>query len=368
MFEAILQRSLSGLEAVKSHVDSSNTIRSLIVQRGILCQNASSPCFDASSFYGKTPNPTEWKVIDHCSAVTRLYAIYEHFVHQVLRAFLGFLEANVAYPDLDEAFRKAHEKAIGQILLNLHRERYDTLNFEAIIADVAGAFSKDGTYRLLPEAMLAHDQNLRMKELVDLCSRCGMPGLQEWLPKHRAIKQFFSGHARQSKVEAELKQLVDYRNEAAHGGIEVDSVVGPEILIGYGDFLTAVFRAIAEFAQDAVLDVSLKQQKTRVVGKINETFSNHVVVAIVENAKFSVGDSLYLRGEGFCYPAQILSLQDDSVDIASKTVLEATELGIRFDVESRMASSLIYFKGEKSGVNDHVPDTAVETHVESAIA
>lgn len=82
----------------------------------------------------------DWKVIDHCSAVTRLYAIYEQFVHELIRAFLSFLESSVAYPQLDAPLRAEHRRMLGQVLINLDRERYQSLNFESIIGDLKEAF------------------------------------------------------------------------------------------------------------------------------------------------------------------------------------------------------------------------------------
>jgi hypothetical protein len=166
MYEGIIERSLRSIEAVKRHVDSSNVIRSLIAQRQIRCTNEASPCFDLEPFYRRTPNLTEWKIIDHCSTVTRLYSIYEQFVHEVLGAFLAFLENSAAYTDLDTSLRAEHRRSLGQVLVNMDQERYRTLQFETIIGDLAKAFSESGSYHLLPEAMLAHNQNLRMGELI----------------------------------------------------------------------------------------------------------------------------------------------------------------------------------------------------------
>jgi len=340
MYELILERSQRSVDAVRRHIDSSNAIRSLIAQRQIRCVNEIS-CFDLSPFYERTPNSTDWRIIDHCSAVTRLYSIYEQFVHELLGAFLTFLENNVSYSELEPVLRAEHRRSLGQILLNLDRERYRNLQFESIIGGLAKAFSQPGSYRLLPEAMLAHDQNLRLLELSKLFNRCGVFGVTEWIPKHRSLRKFFSDQARQSdKAEAELKQLVDYRNDAAHG--EVDTVLGADILIEYADFLSAMFIALAECVQWSVVERSLEYKKTRLAGKVNEVFSKNIVVAIVENATFAVGDSVYLRGDGYCYRAKILSLQEGGVEITSKTVLSPIELGMRFDSAPRKTSE-IYF-------------------------
>lgn len=111
MFDALLEQSLKGLDAVKRHIEWSDFIRSLLAKQQIVCGNASAPCFDVNAIYSIAPANSEWRIIDHCSAVTRLYAIYERFVHELLREFLAFLEQNVPYSKLDLTFRTEHQRS-----------------------------------------------------------------------------------------------------------------------------------------------------------------------------------------------------------------------------------------------------------------
>lgn len=205
--------------------------------------------------------------------------------------------------------------------------------------------------------MLAHDQNLRMAELVDLFRKCGVGNVQDWLPKHPAVRKFFSDQGRQSdKVDAELKNLVTYRNDAAHGGVEVDQLVGREILVEYADFLAALFHALAECAQSAVIQKLIQQEKVWLVGKVTEVYSDNIVVAIVEKATFSVNDFVYLRGDAYCRRARIVSLQDDGNAIQKKTVLSASELGLKFDVKPSKAAEIFLAIPEPSAepvVDEH---------------
>jgi hypothetical protein len=309
-------------------------------------------------FYKRTPDLTEWRIIDHCSAVTRLYSIYERFVHELLGAFLAFLESSAAYPDLDASLRAEHRRSLGQVLLSMDQERYRALQFESIIEDLAKAFSHSGSYRLLPEAMLAHEQNLRLTELSKLFNRCGITGVTEWVLKHRVLKKFFSEQERQSdKADAELKQIVNYRNDAAHG--DVDTVLGAEILMEYTEFLSAMLQALAECVQWWVIEKSLEYKKTRLAGKINEIFSKNVVVAIVENSTFAVDDFVYLRGEGYCYRVKILSLQDNGEDITTRTVLSPIELGIGFNSEPKKRAEIYYVQTSSASTVSNLPDESV---------
>ena len=332
MYDALLQNSLRSIDAVRRHLLSSDGFRALVAQTQLKCAGDKKPCFDLSAIQSNVPTATDWKIIDHCAAVTRLYAIYEQFVHELLAEFLAFLESNVPYSGLDQGLRKEHRRTLGIVLSNMDRDKYKSLSFDAVIADVAGAFSDGGRYRLLPEAMLSHDQNLRLGELQILFSRCGIVGVSDWLQKHRVVKEYFSKVARQSdKVEAELGDFINYRNDAAHGGVNVDSVLGVNSLVEYADFLTALLVALTECVSAAVIDKAVQFEKLHQAGVVKENFSKNIVVAIVENCTLKVDDTVYLKGEGFCYSAKLLSLQKDDVDIESFTALKPAELGLRLE-------------------------------------
>jgi hypothetical protein len=154
----------------------------------------------------------------------------------------GFIEAmkKPNYMDLDDKFQAQHRRAVGQILIDLDRERYkSTLRFETVLDDIKNIFD-GGTYRLLPEALLAHDQNLRMSELANLFEKCGIAKAKEWIDGHRAVRRFLIDSGQQDKAESKLGQLVQYRNDAAHGGIEVDDLLGTETLLELANFVESL--------------------------------------------------------------------------------------------------------------------------------
>jgi hypothetical protein len=295
------------------------------------------------AIYSASPDPTDWKIIDHCSVVTRLYAIFEKFVEEILGAHLQFLEANVAYEELDQKFRAHHRKSIGQILIDLDKDRYkDSVTFESVLSDIGGIFAGD-KYRLLPQAMLSHDQNLRMKDVTALFERCGIPKLSEWVGRHRAIRDFFKSGRQSDKADAELDQLVQYRNEAAHGGIEVTDVLGADILIEYADFIQALCEALAECVQRKCIEKAEELGKTRRIGIITEIFSSRRVVAIVGGATFKLNDRPYLCGDGYCYRATIESIHLDDTSLPHITLLNDTQIGFSFDVVPIKKAGIYYF-------------------------
>lgn len=334
MFAGILSRSQASIQTLKSHIFFSDNVRTLVGERAIQCHIQDKLCFDVGRIYGDAPDSVGWKIIDHCSAVVRLYAIFEDFLHEIFRGYLSFLEANFKYDELDDSVRKAHRKAIGQILVDLDKDRYRNLTLHSIVEDISSARTGDFRYRLLPEAMLSHDQNLRMQDLGQLCARCGVDNVLTWVAKHRLVKAFFLEQSRQSDTaDAELRQLIQYRNDAAHGGVEVDDVLGAEVLGEYADFISVLCVCIAECLQRSVISKKEKTGNIQRLGRITEKLKDNVAIAIIGSSKIDVDDSVYLVGESFCFDARISSIQLDGVSHASVTILKDREVGLKFNRE-----------------------------------
>jgi hypothetical protein len=315
----------------------------MVNDRSLQCRNAARLCFDVGLLYQNAPASTEWRIIDHCSAITRLYAVYEKFVGELLTAHLQFIERNVAYKDLDDKFQAQHRRAVGQILIDLDRERYkSTLRFETVLDDIKNIFD-GGTYRLLPEALLAHDQNLRMSELANLFEKCGIAKAKEWIDGHRAVRRFLIDSGQQDKAESKLGQLVQYRNDAAHGGIEVDDLLGTETLLELANFVESLCSALTECVQWACLKKVKELGRIDRAGVIKERYSNQTVVAVVKESTFDLGASFYLVGDAFCYAAKIRDIQVEGVPMNSITVLDPKEVGFKFDVDPPKRADMYYW-------------------------
>jgi len=343
MYSSTLDGLLRQVGTVRAHVRTSERIRNLIMRRDILCTNAARACFDVGSFYSEALDPTEWRIIDHCAAVTRLYAVYERFVADILGAHLAFLESNFKYAELNDRLRRDHRRFLGNILADLDKSRYGHLPLESVIKDFQDCLSGSASYRILPDALLTHDQNLRMPELSELFSRCDVGDMADWMSRHRTARAFFREQSRQSDtVDAELRQIVEARNDAAHGGLEVDNVYGSEVLVEFADFIAMVCIVIHERICHEGVSKLVTLRKADEIGTIRHKYSNNRVRAIIGAVTISVGDAVYIKQERCCYRAAITSLMEDDKLVSSITAYKDREIGISFDVEPFLHGDIVY--------------------------
>jgi hypothetical protein len=199
-----------------------------------------------------------------------------------------------------------------------------------------------GPYQIQPEAMLRAEQNLRMAELKRLFGHCGLLEIESWVAKHSAIKDFFSAQSRLSETaESELKQIVEYRNEAAHG--EVDQVLGTDVLIEVTEFFEALLRSITDFVQYDTLRRAKKLGKAQVLGVISERLHDDVVVAKIANSSLKIGDIVYIYGRNLTMIGEIKSIQLNDVSHDAADITDEREVGLRLGVRASKGCELLRF-------------------------
>jgi len=340
MHSALLDHNLEALSAVRKHISFSAKLRNQVAAQSFECKAEGEKCFDIGDVLGAAADATSWRVIDHCAAITRTYALFESFVFQILREYLAFLSGAYTLSTLGDEFTAKYTRGVGQILLDQDKQRYQNLDIASVIIAASDAISDKTGYQLQPEALLRAEQNLRMTELQRVFSQCGLMDIEAWVTSHSAIKEFFAAQSRLSETAAsELKQIVDYRNEAAHG--DVDDVLGAEVLIEFTHFFEALCRSIVDFVQYDTLRRAKELGRATVVGVIAERFSDGIVVAKMKDATVSIGDRLYVFGKGITKIAELTSIQLNDVDVPELTVEDETEVGLKIGVRAKIGCELI---------------------------
>lgn len=285
------------------------------------------------------PKLRDWRVYDHCSAVTRLYAIYENFVENLISHWLGLLPGLFPrYSDLEEKIRNTHQMGVGRLLLELKKNRYEHLSPEEVVRGLFRGVTGEAEYDLLPDAFLFHEQNLRRETLEKLLADAGIPNAWSWVNKHRSIKNFVEEvRGSQNTAEGELNELISYRNDAAHGA-PIDDFLGSSALLELCDFVEALCQALAELVTYQVIERKKSIGQAREIGQITQWFKQHGAgVAKVEETTLSLGGRIFLVSEGSscCRLAAIESIRINDISKEEVQTTPGMEVGLKFNVEAR---------------------------------
>lgn len=333
MFQELLVTARENVSTVRSIIKTNDRLRDIAFGRDAAKKQSFSILLQ------DIPNLQEWRVYDHCSAVTRLYAIYENFVENLISHWLRLLpELFPQYFDLEERIRNTHQIGVGRLLLELKKNRYTHLSIEEVIRGLSRGVAGEAEYDLLPDAFLFHEQNLRKQPLENLFADAGIPNAWTWVDRHRAVKNFVEEvRGSQNTAEGELNELISYRNDAAHGA-PIDNFLGSSALLELCDFVEALCEALAELVTYQVIERKKSIGQAREIGQITQWFKKHQAgVAKVEETALSVGDRLFLvsKGSFCCQLANIQSIRINDVPLEKLQTITGMEVGLKFDVEAR---------------------------------
>jgi hypothetical protein len=361
MYTAFLERTQRGIDSLRRHLATSEALRAAIHEGTLTCKGE-SPCFHQPLFsIEAAPDRLEWRVIDHCAAVTRIYAIYEQFAQEMIREHLSLLQTHIAFTGLPECLKTSYRKGLAEILHKKDGPRYGHLDLADLITQYDRALSGK-PYQLEPVAMLMQEQNLRLPELKRLFAACGIENVDAWIEKHRSVIAFFLKDGRlTASAEHEIKELIEYRNDAAHGSINIDELPGLDYLFEFCDFVSAICEALSERVQLTGLECLINAGRALRRGKVSECIKSDLVLISKVTGSFKVGDTIYLCGDGYCMARYIVGLQVDDIDHSEVSLVEPTELGFAIDKPGRKKAGIITINSSSSMVVPANDDAATAT-------
>lgn len=331
MYDELLERTKGAIQSVRSVLKTNEQLRALVfAEEAGEVQDLKQKVL---AYIGTPPDPTLWRVHDHCAAVTRLYGIYERFVVEIVGDWLVLLPKLVAnYQSLADSVHKEHRRGVARVLQNLGSTKFRHLTALDAVRGFHQAVSGAESYELLPEAFALRDQNYRPEILQDIFNSVAVMESWAWIQSHRQVKGYVEKiGADSTKAENELKQFVQDRNDAAHG--VVDEVLSVTRIIEISELVEALCVAICEMLSWQVVSRKETNGAASTVGDVTENFTSGAVVAKMQNVEFQLGDRFYVCGASCCYPAVVKSIQLNDVDQEWMAVTTETEVGLMFDRE-----------------------------------
>ena len=344
MFDELMKSMNTDISTVTAIIKTNNKLRDILFTKDSFSLQELEENPEFIELRKIVPSEREaWQVYDHCATVTRLYAIYERFVEDLISNWLLLLPQLVSnYSDLEDKIQNTHREGTGRLLLDLKKKRFQHLSIEKVIQGLFSGVTGTEQYELLPDAFLSHEQNLQKDILEKLLVDAGIENCWKWVKKHRKIKYFLEEiRETQKTAEEELKQLVDYRNEAAHGG--VDEILGTQELLDLGDFVKALCEALAELVSYQIISRKISIAKAKEIGQITEWFKKpRAAVATVTDITLTVGGSIWLVSEtsSYCKLAKIESIQIDDIDKNEVEIASKAEVGLKLDTDAKQGLSL----------------------------
>jgi hypothetical protein len=344
MFDELLKTVCLKISTVRSMIKINDRLRKIVFQDSSdIKQWKENPEFAA--LIEVIPTKPEWQIYDRSAVVTRLYAIYERFVEDLISDWLRRMPDLVPrYSDLGEKIQNTHREGIGRLLIDIKKNRFQHLSVEKVVQGLSCGITDTGKYELLPDAFLLHEQNLRKEALETVLKNAGIDEAWKWVSNHKEIKYFVEEvRGRQNTAEGELKQLVDYRNEAAHGS--TDEILGTQELLDLADFVEALCKSLADLVTYNIILLQRDRGLVREIGEITEWFKKQpAYVAKVQEVTLTVEERVFLvlvnDKLSYCYSAKIESIKLNDIFHNQVEITSEAEVGLTFDRDARIGLTI----------------------------
>lgn len=335
---AVLHREASMLKgALKSH----EALRDLVLSSDPAISSTVSGHSVLSNIKLGAPTHLAWKTYDHCAGITRLYAIYEKCVTDITTDWLDLIPTVVPkYAQLPESIRNGHRTGVATILSRFGGERYRLLTESRILGGISDGVRGGTQYALLPDAFFVDDHNFRKATLDALFSKLGIPSSWKWICSHGEIVRFIQmirGGA--STVESELKMLVDYRNEAAHG--DASNLLSPDEICKLADFVVILCDVICQLFSWRILNICNDSGNVEVLGKVIRKYSSNIVGIHAYGGSISVGDKVLVWGDNCCFNTELLGIQVQNVARTSLSLTNGLQVGLRLHRPARPKDKIV---------------------------
>lgn len=326
-------RASSDLEAAKSFFTTNSRLRTLLAQnRSLLEPDYISD--ELSEISSIAPATLPWRVQDHCAAVGRIYAIFEQFCESILSEWVDFRVKDCNISMLPERMVSAYSEGVIFIVSSLKQVRYTHLSEASIIAEYNKALSNRSDFRIAAECLTYHRNNLRLPDVVEIFDKCGIPNCEQWIANHPKMVDHFQIQRRVNEQTAsKLSNFVQYRNDAAHGAVSVDEVLGEQEIEDYCDFFYCLMVALYELVTDHAISWLEFNDNAKLIGAVSETFRGNIVVAHVEGARISKGDTIYMRSSKSCVFRTVEQIRLNDKEEDDLIVARPVEVGLRFDAQ-----------------------------------
>lgn len=294
------------------------------------------------------PDATGWRVQDHCAAVSRIYAIFEKYCESVLADWIAFRVDGCCYNELPEKMITAYPEGVLTVLGSIKHVRYSHLSEKDIISEYNSALNGSNNFRIAPECLTYHRNNLRLPDVIEIFERSGIKNCESWLANHPALSHHFQTNKKLSEQAAsKLLDFIKYRNDAAHGSVVVDEILSHNEIESFCDFIYSLIVALDELVSSNTVEWLEQKGKASKIGLITESLSNNIVIANLEGVTIRSGESLFIKNSKSCIFRKIESIRVNDNDVNELVIANAMEVGLRFNGPTLKRSTVFSIDADK---------------------
>ena len=243
------------------------------------------------------------KRFDYAAFIISLYACMERYVEDLVWAYARHQSGRTKYVELPETLQHRNVQRSGELLAKhrLGEGRFERLEPARVVANLHGCLSGTGGYQLTREAIIYHEKNLRPDVLQGLFKGIGVENVhtrarsvdvfESWYRGAKKLDSLPEGGISNEVIRRRLEDLVERRNQVAHGGALSDDLESVEQMSERIRFVEAYCNALFVVTVACTLK-SVDTIQVKGVRRMQKLGPN-VVVATTPPCRLYVGQPIY---------------------------------------------------------------------------
>ena len=293
---------------------------------------------------------TDKRIFEYKASIISLYGLLEKYVELWIKEYLDSLSNVVPeYNKIDQKIRDNHfELSLKLINTITTREtaKYQHLTKEEVLKKLNDCIVNPTKYQINTDAFVLLSGNLKHNKIVELFNKLNLDLNEELLKNEELKNEIGLNQNTISRIEKDIlynkiNDLVERRNQIAHGSEEVDDILSISELEPYIQFLDKYCQAIFQ----TLFEQLIKQESIHIFQKIEnviDTYANKVLAFELKNYTIKVGDMLIVETkEGRFYKKPILTIELNNTEYRELTIIEKTSIGV--SVEPKIKNNQTFY-------------------------
>lgn len=273
-----------------------------------------------------------WKAYDHCAAVVRCYATFERFIVNAVDEWVRWSLTYHPAPFLrNEKVRDLYESGLAEVFRRRTTTRFASVDRARLAQGVTLLYADPlpANPSLPLDPLFAAQPNLTLSHVANLFNSIGLGDPRAWVADCLALQDLCAEEG--FGVEQELKQLVERRNEAAHGNGLPAEILGTNDLLARAELLAQLCECLCDFILVAICRAELGDQLERgLLGKVTRVWPTASAFELTAaRSTIYVDMPVAMLGRSLLVLSSIQSIQVESSATLGFTDGVGTALGIR---------------------------------------
>ncbi len=282
------------------------------------------------------------KIFEYKAIIISLYGILEKFIEIWIKEYLDTLSDIIPkYNQIDNKIKEQHFELSLKLISTITSRtsaKYQHLTKEQVLKNLNNCIENPSDYIFNLEAFVLLSGNLKHNKIVELFKQLNID-LNGKLKINQTIIQHIQyirqkediGELKAEVLYEEINQLVESRNEIAHGSETVENFQDHSVLESYIQFLENYCQAIFEILNEEIIKHE-SIHKFQKIENVIDIFDNKILAFEIENYELKLGDFIIIEtAEDKFFKKPILEIQVDNKSCPKIKITGKTNIAVQLE-------------------------------------